>query len=50
MNCRCITGVVMSSDDVHTLTSESQEAMVEKKAPAKFLGPDIDWALQIPIF
>ena len=49
MNCRIITGVVISSGDVHTLTSESQEVMAGRNDPASTLAPDIDVALQIPI-
>ena len=49
MNCRTITGVVISSDAVHTLTSESQEVILGKNDAAGTLAPDIEEALQIPI-
>ena len=50
MNCRTITGVVISSGDVHTLTSESQEMILGKNDPAGTLAlADIEEALQIPI-
>ena len=49
MNCRMITGVVISSGDMHTLTSESQEVILGKSDAAGTLAPDIEEALQIPI-
>ena len=48
-NCRYITGSVIASPDVHTLTSDSQEVMVSLTIPVADLGPDIEEALQIPI-
>ena len=47
-NRRYITGSVIASPDVHTLTSDSQEVMVGT-LPVTFVGPDIEEALKIPI-
>ena len=48
-NCRYITGSVIASPGVHTLTSESQEVMVSLSFPNTDMGPDIEEAFQIPI-
>ena len=51
MNCRIITGSVMSSPDAHTLTSESQEVRLGLTTPTDDLDSwrDVDEALQSPM-